>query len=63
MDGVDVEIRRVDGSGWARTVGDTAGQLASWFVEHALAVTAVVAALLAVWVIWRILTRGGVSRY
>ena len=63
MDGFDVEIRRVDGSGWARAVGDTAGQAASWLAEHALAVTAVVAALLAVWVVWRVLTRGGVSRY
>ncbi len=61
--GVDVEIRRVDGSGWARTIGDGAGEAASWIMENALPVVGVLTAVLMVWVIWRVLTRGGISRY
>jgi len=61
--GVDVEIRQVDGSGWARAVGDGAGEAASWIMENALPVVGVIAAILVVWVVWRVLTRAGVSRY
>jgi hypothetical protein len=61
MDGVDVEIRTVDGSGWARVVGDSVTEAGVWFVDNIVLVGGVLLAAVIVWLLLRSATRGGTS--
>ena len=62
MDGVRVETRRVDGSGWVRAVGETAEAIGTWAQHNTEMVALGVGAVLVAMLILRLLIRGGSRR-
>lgn len=63
MDGVEVEVRTIDGSGWARTVGDSVNDAGVWLVDNALLAGLVLAGVLVLWLLLRTATHRGASRW
>jgi hypothetical protein len=61
MEGVEVEIRTVDGSGWAQVVGDSVTEAGAWLVDNVALVGVVLVTVVIVWLLLRSATRGGAS--